>query len=145
MNDLFNEYLEYEQKAKMTGWNFSYLKGKLLEEDLPWDYVEIVKEYLKPEMMLLDMETGGGEVLLKIRHPYELTSVTEGYEPNYKLCLERLKPKGIQVKKALGEDRLPFPDNHFDIIINRHGSYIVEEIKRVLKPNGIFITQQVGS
>ena len=39
---------------------------------------------------------------------------------------------------------LPFDDDSFDIVINRHGSFDSKEIKRVLKNNGIFITQQVG-
>ena len=32
----------------------------------------------------------------------------------------------------------------FDIIINRHEAYNINEVKRILKNNGIFITQQVG-
>lgn len=145
MDDLMKKYLEYEAKAKMNGWNFSSLKGKIDEEELPWDYIEIVKKHLKPNMNLLDMETGGGEVLLKVKHPYKLTTVTEGFEPNYDLCVKKLKPKGIEVVQALGEETLPFKDNSFDMVINRHGEYLVEEIKRVLKPGGLFITQQVGS
>ena len=31
------------------------------------------------------------------------------------------------------------------MVINRHGSYNPEEIYRVLKPDGIFITEQVGA
>lgn len=30
------------------------------------------------------------------------------------------------------------------MIINRHESFDIEEVRRILKPNGIFITQQVG-
>jgi len=30
------------------------------------------------------------------------------------------------------------------MIINRHESYCVKEVKRILKPGGFFITQQVG-
>lgn len=142
---LLKRYKEYENNAKMIGWDFSYLEDMLEEEVLPFDYITIVKKYLKPGMKLLDMETGGGEVLLTLNHPYHLTTVTEGFLPNYDLCLERLKPLGITVRKALGEEVLPFEENTFDIIINRHGSYLYKEIRRVLKPSGLFITQQVGS
>ncbi|WP_365845908.1 hypothetical protein [Clostridium sp.] len=38
----------------------------------------------------------------------------------------------------------PFEDNTFDIVINRHESYCVSEVKRILKTDGIFIAQQVG-
>ena len=141
----FKRYKEYENNAKMIGWDFSYLTDMIEEETLPFDYITIVKRYLKPGMNLLDMETGGGEILLKLNHPYHLTTVTEGYPPNYDLCLERLEPLGIAVHNVLGEEVLPFEDNTFDIIINRHGSYNYNEINRVLKKNGLFITQQVGS
>ena len=40
---------------------------------------------------------------------------------------------------------IPFPDESFDIIINRHGDFNPMEIRRLLKPGGLFITQQVGS
>ena len=33
---------------------------------------------------------------------------------------------------------------YFDIIINRHGSFDIKELKRTLKKDGVFITQQVG-
>ena len=36
-------------------------------------------------------------------------------------------------------------DNEFDIVINRHESYNEKELFRILKPNGLFITQQVGA
>ena len=40
---------------------------------------------------------------------------------------------------------MPFKDRYFDLIIDRHGDYLVEEVYRMLKDNGIFITQQVGA
>jgi SAM-dependent methyltransferase len=42
------------------------------------------------------------------------------------------------------EDRLPFKDNTFELVINRHESYHPSELKRIIKPGGRFITQQVG-
>ncbi|NLA87582.1 MAG: class I SAM-dependent methyltransferase [Clostridiales bacterium] len=39
---------------------------------------------------------------------------------------------------------LPFEADTFDIVINRHASYDLNEVARVLKPGGLFITQQVG-
>ncbi len=40
------------------------------------------------------------------------------------------------VKQILSDGDLPFNDNIFDLIINRHDSYDVNEIKRILKPDG---------
>lgn len=133
-----------DEEKSFQGWDFSYLKDRWEDESLPWDYREILEEYIKPDMQLLDMGTGGGEFLLTLNHPYSKTAVTEAWEPNVKLCREKLQPLGICVKQVFEDDMLPFEDNTFDIVINRHESYRPEEVKRILKPDGIFITQQIG-
>lgn len=143
INELKNLWIEEENKT-FKGWDFSYLKGRWADEELPWDYEKILKSYLKPEYKLLDMGTGGGEFLLTLNHPYKNTSVTESYDPNVKLCKKVLSPLGISVNKVEDDSKLPFSDNSFDMIINRHESYDVKEVSRILKPNGLFITQQVG-
>lgn len=90
------------------------------------------------------MGTGGGEFLLSLNHPYNNTSVTEMWTPNVELCKQKLEPLGIEVKQVFNDSQLPFEDNTFDIIINRHESFDINEVRRILKANGIFITQQVG-
>lgn len=133
-----------EEQMSFKGWDFSHLQNRWEGETLPWNYKNILIEYIKPTHKLLDIGTGGGEFLLSLNHPYENTSVTEMWEPNVKLCKEKLEPLGIEVKHVLDNDLLPFEDDKFDIIINRHASYSIKEVKRILKPNGLFITQQVG-
>ncbi len=140
---LKKEWLAEEQQG-FKGWDFAHLDGRWEEQELPWRYEDWVKKYLKPEHKLLDMGTGGGEVLLSFDHPYFNTSVTEAWEPNVKLCKKRLKPLGICVKQIFDVNTLPFEDNTFDIVLNRHEGYEITELKRVLKPGGLFITQQVG-
>ena len=135
-----------EDCAFIKGWDFSHIHGRYEEEDsLPWDYEEIIRSILKDEMKLLDYDTGGGEFLLKLNHPYKNTAATEGYPPNVALCKERLSPLGIDIRECKDSSNIPFNDEAFDIIINRHGDFCPEEIKRLLKPGGMFITQQVGS
>lgn len=144
--DLKNYWKAEENAAHIKGWDFSYIENRVLsyENDLPWNYEEIVKKYLNPECKLLDIDTGGGEVLLSFQHPYHLTTVTEGFAPNVKLCKETLGALGIRVCEVTEYSQMPFEDNEFDIVINRHGAYDVEELYRILKPGGLFITQQVG-
>jgi SAM-dependent methyltransferase len=96
-------------------------------------------------MKLLDIDTGGGEFLLSLSHPYHNLAATENYSPNVKLCKNKLLPQKIDFRKADAEKSLPFPDENFDIIINRHGNYRPDEIWRLLKYGGIFITEQVGA
>ena len=136
-----------EKIAHIHGWDFSHLSGRYTEEDdLPWDFGETIQKYRRDDMKLLDMDTGGGEFLLTFNHPYQNTAAIEGYPPNYELCKEVLLPLGIDLKEAYGGcERLPFDDEAFDIITNRHGDYRANELLRVLKPEGVFLTQQVGA
>lgn len=135
-----------ESVAHIHGWDFSHIAGRYTEEtDLPWDYQRIVLNSLRPEMKLLDVDTGGGEFLLSLHHPYENTSAAEAYPPNVALCRETLLPLGIDFRAGDGKDPLPFDDAAFDIIINRHGDFNVKDVHRLLKDGGVFITEQVGA
>lgn len=146
-NDLLNQWIAEERVAHIHGWDFSHIHGRYEEEhDLPWDYKSIILSYLRSDMRVLDIDTGGGEFLLTLKHPYQLLAATENYEPNVKLCEKTLLPLGIDFRKANGADEsFPFEDHLFDIIINRHGSFNVNEIKRMLKTGGLFISEQVGA
>lgn len=137
-------FWESEEKRTFSGWDFSSLNRRTEEETLPWQYKELVLKHLKPHHRLLDMGTGGGEFLLTLGHPHGQTAVTEAYLPNYKLCVEKLAPLGIDVKLVEDDHRLNFEDETFDIVINRHEAFDISEVKRILKKGGIFITQQVG-
>ena len=145
-SERINIWKKEESAAHIHGWDFSHIEGKYTEEtDLPWNYQRIILDYLKPEMKLLDIDTGGGEFLLSLRHPYEKTSATEAYPSNIQLCEETLLPLGIDFRTCDGKAMLPFGDDEFDMVINRHGDFNVKEIHRVVKHGGIFVTEQVGA
>ncbi|MCT4594983.1 MAG: class I SAM-dependent methyltransferase [Anaeromicrobium sp.] len=114
-----------DEEKSFQGWDFSYLDNRWKEEKLPWDYKALLKKYLKSHYQLLDVGTGGGEFLLSLNHPYEKTAVTEAWEPNVKLCKEKLLPLGICVRQAHEDNELPFEDNSFDMIINRHSVELI--------------------
>lgn len=144
--ELIKSWKAEEEIAHIHGWDFSHIDGRYTEQDdLPWDYRTVIGEYLLPEMKLLDIDTGGGEFLLSLDHPHENTAATENYSPNVEMCKEVLFPLGIDIRPGDGKEKLPFDDGSFDVVINRHGDFNAEEIYRVLKPGGLFITQQVGA
>ena len=147
MNELELKKLwkQEEAIAHIHGWDFSHIEGKYMEEeDLPWDYKNIIGKFLTPSMRILDFDTGGGEFLLSLGHPHALTAATEGFPPNVELCKETLLPLGIDFKFCDDGSNIPFDNESFDIIINRHGSFDPKELYRLLKKGGLFITQQVG-
>ena len=134
-----------EEIAHIHGWDFSHIDGRCVETPLPWDYKDIIHRHIARDMQILDYDTGGGEFLLSLGHPYDKTSATEGYPPNVKLCQETLLPLGIDFRPCDDPTHIPYPDESFNLIINRHGDFHPKELFRLLKKDGIFITQQVGA
>jgi SAM-dependent methyltransferase len=110
---------------------------------------------------MLDMGTGGGEVLARLRRP-DRTAATEAWEPNVPVAAQRLARLRIPVVRDEGavnngdqdaarrnggtdgaRGRLPFRDGAFRIVANRHEVFLASEVSRVLAPGGWFVTQQV--
>ena len=121
-----------EEAAHIHGWDFSHIRGRYEEEhDLPWNYKKQVQQYLKKDFCLLDYDTGGGEFLLSLNHPFDKTSATEGYPPNVQLCSNKLLPLGIDFKECSDPSRIPFANETFDIILNRHGNFCADELYRL--------------
>lgn len=143
--ELFDQLLEDSNKA-FTGWDFSFIEdtGRVQNELLPWSYGSKARKYLFGAKSMLDMGTGGGEFLSKLLPLPDYTAATEGYLPNVPVARKRLAPLGVDVIQIKEDDQLPFVDGSFDIILNKHESYDVSEVRRVLKQNAVFLTQQVG-
>ncbi len=132
------------EETLFVGWDFEKIYQRTEFEPMPWDYKTIIQSYLSKEDRLLDMGTGGGEFLLSLDHPYDLTTVTESYPPNLALCKEKLVPLGITLHEN-ELNRLTIPkEGDFSIIINRHDDYDPFEVYQGLTDDGYFITQQVG-
>ncbi|WP_226536738.1 class I SAM-dependent methyltransferase [Fictibacillus halophilus] len=141
----FESYLKEIEKP-FSGWDFSYITetGRVSSSLLSWSYGSMVLPLIQKSASMLDMGTGGGELLSKLQPFPEKVCATEGYPPNVPVARERLEPKGVEVYQIGEDDLLPFDDQQFDLIINKHESYSPSEVRRVLTDDGIFVTQQVG-
>ena len=130
-----------------SGWDFSYLSDteRLVMSPLPWSYASEVLDYIRLIDSLLDLGTGGGELLSQLSPLPKTTVATEAYPPNVAIARERLAPLGVRVVPTREGDALPFENGRFDLVISRHESYQPEEVLRVLAPSGHFITPQVGA
>jgi len=147
---MFEIYLEQARDTSFSGWDFSYItmNGRMIETPKKWNYYNVVFPWLLKANTLLDMGTGGGEVLAGFTPLPPNTYATEQHKPNIPVARERLEPLGVKVvqidEKYMNNEVLPFEDQMFDLIINRHESFYPPELMRILKPGGLFITQQVG-
>jgi SAM-dependent methyltransferase len=143
----FEAYLAHDG-GEIEGWSFAAVSsvGRTDADPMPWSYGSIVIPWIQRAGSLLDMGTGGGELLSNLRPLPVDTHATEAWALNVPIARARLEPLGVRVHSLDNErDPLPFSDATFDLVINRHTSYDPAEVFRVLKPGGRFITQQVGS
>ena len=137
---------KYEEKQPFSGWDFSYLDGRMLEEQAPWSYSSRATERMRRSSSVIDLGTGGGERFLKLREYWpEKVVATEEYPPNLELATKRLSPLGVDVVtvRLTDCDLMPFADGEFDLVLNRHSAFNPREVARILAPGGTFLTQQV--
>ncbi|MBN2004668.1 MAG: methyltransferase domain-containing protein [Anaerolineae bacterium] len=144
--DAYIALWQQEEQVPFLGWDFSYLKGRMTEEQPPWSYSARAAEVLQGAASVLDMGTGGGERLLKLREHWPAkVVVTEDYPPNVRLARERLSPLGVRVEvvELTRDGVLPFDDAGFDVVLNRQSGFNPVEVARVLMPGGTFLMQQI--
>ncbi len=137
---------ECEEQRSFTGWDFSYLDNRMIEEQPPWSYLARAAELMQRSSAVLDMGTGGGERLLELRKNWpEKVVVTEDYAPNFALAEERLGPLGVKVVSVLltRDGLMPFGNGEFDLVLNRHSGLNCAEVARLLALGGVFLTQQI--
>jgi len=145
---LLNQWKK-DEKAFFEGWDFSYIKRRMIEPKPPWNYLKIAKKLIRKSKAVLDMATGGGEVfseILSTHKPKKIIAI-EGYKPNVSVARKNLRKFGAITIYASETKKLQFKDGEFDLVLNRHGGLNQESIKeiyRILCPGGILLTQQVG-
>ncbi|WP_191560316.1 class I SAM-dependent methyltransferase [Metabacillus idriensis] len=145
MNNL-QFWIKELESSTFSGWNFSYLteSGRMDSEPLNWNYYSLALPHLRQAEAALDMGTGGGEYLSSFYPFPRRMAATEGYKPNIPLAKAKLEPLGVEVLSFENDAALPFQSDEFDLVINKHESFDPNEVKRIVKPSGMFITQQVG-
>ena len=140
----FDQWINEATCTPLVGWDLSFLKGRYLETPPSWDFRSRIQEFLPQASAMLDMGTGGGEFLQSLGSLPADTIATEGFEPNVAVASRNLKHSRISVVDVSTGPSLPFPDNRFDLVMNRHEAFEASAVARVLKPKGRFVTQQVG-
>jgi SAM-dependent methyltransferase len=150
------ELLERATDVPFRGWNFTLLGDRLTLEPPPWSLEAMVAELVDPGTTMLDMGTGGGEWLSGLARSSRVVA-TESWPPNVPVASARLQPLGIAVVRDEGatdnidqerqerqvrRGRLAFRAGAFDLVVNRHEAFVPDEVGRVLRTGGVFLTQQ---
>jgi SAM-dependent methyltransferase len=83
--------------------------------------------------------------LATVEQPPELLVATESWPPNVAVAHRRLAPLGAHVVVA-DAPALPFTADCFDLVVSRHPVEILwDEVARVLRPHGTYLSQQIGA
>jgi SAM-dependent methyltransferase len=152
----FEDLLAEAMTRPISGWDFDWLRRRApITVPLPWTWGQVVAEHAARAHTMLDMGTGGGEVLSGLPRRAGRTVADEAWPPNVAVAAARLRPLGIPVVRDEGapanaeqdgvRGRLPYRDGVLDLVINRHESFLATEVCRVLRPGGSFVTQQVDT
>ncbi|MFC5801366.1 class I SAM-dependent methyltransferase [Streptomyces formicae] len=145
MTRTFDHLVAEAETVSVAGWDFSWLDGRATEQRPSWGYQRLMSERLARASAALDVQTGGGEVLAGAPKLPPLMAATEGWPPNVERATRLLHPLGVVVVADADEPPLPFGDEAFDLVVSRHPVAVRwDEIARVLRPGGTYLSQQVG-
>ncbi|MGC4806332.1 class I SAM-dependent methyltransferase [Micromonospora sp. DT233] len=140
----FEELLAEGAAAPVEGWGFSWLDGRASEERPPWGYARLIGARMAQVDAALDIDTGGGEVLAEVPRPPRVLLATESWPPNVAVARRTLAPLGATVLHVAQGDDLPVRDASLDLVVARHPLHTpYDEIARVLRPGGTFLSQQI--
>jgi SAM-dependent methyltransferase len=141
----FDELVAEGAAAPVEGWDFSWFAGRATEERPPWGYARLMGRRMAEVGAGLDVQTGGGEVLATIPAAPPRLAATESWPPNVAVARRNLAPLGATVHEVADDADLPFPAEAFDLVVSRHPTLTRwDEIARVLRPGGAYLSQQIG-
>lgn len=134
-----------ERAHNFSGWSFDDLGVVNVDAPPPWDYVAVARQHASSARRIIDLGTGGGEVYERIIAGLRGSRLyaSEEWHVNAPVACQRLAPAGVKVVHASSE-RAPWRDEIFDLVLNRHEAIEPDEIVRILRSDGVFVTQQVA-
>jgi ubiquinone/menaquinone biosynthesis C-methylase UbiE len=132
----------YKKAAKQGGWSSGKPDTSTTWGDI---YINLSKELTGKENVL-DIGTAEGLLFMNLAKKAK-KCVGIDIEPEMiSLAKANAKKQGVKNIEFLvmDADKLKFPRGIFDYVVAKHCSINLEEISKILKDGGIFITQQVA-
>jgi hypothetical protein len=128
--------------ARRSGWDLSWLDGRIESTPTPWDYAAIARALVGRAHRLLDVDTGGGEFLAELAPLPDKSVAVESRPPNAPIARDRLAAFGVTVVEGLNALDA---ESVFDLVLNRHGRLDTQALAALTVNGGTLLTQQVGS
>jgi SAM-dependent methyltransferase len=136
----YEELIAEAEGVSRVGWEFAWLDGRAVGSEPSWSYPAMARSLVRRAHSLLDLDTGGGEMLAELAPLPSPTVAVESWTPNVPVARDRLSPFGVSVLTEL-----PGGEGEFDVVLSRHGRLPAADIARLLAPGGTLLSQQVGS
>jgi SAM-dependent methyltransferase len=136
----YDQLIGEAEGVPLVGWEFGWQDGRAVGFDPSWSFPALARPLVRRASSLLDLDTGGGELLAELAPLPRHTVAVESWAPNTPVARDRLTPFGVSVVTEL-----PGGEDEFDVVLSRHGRLPADDIARLLAPGGTVLTQQVGS
>lgn len=141
----FNELKQIANSVgPLDGWDFSRVRAG--RDPTLWDYLDVVRQYLKPTDRVLDIGTGGGEQFFSLASYFGQGIGIDHNPAMIETAQHNLASLEIDniFLKTVEAGNLHFEADEFDAVLLRHLRVYPSEIVKVLRSGGYFITQMVG-
>ncbi|HEX5367956.1 MAG TPA: methyltransferase domain-containing protein [Dehalococcoidia bacterium] len=143
---------EARERLRPYGQRTASLKGVMFEApsrpfgaETPWDYMKRARNLVPTAARVIDMGTGDGERYASICKDFPGYAVaTEEWDTSASIAMSLFRRSCISLVRCRSH-LLPFADTSFDLVLNRHEEFTPREVARVLRPSGIFLTEQWGT
>ena len=137
-NDEFNYY------NKIKNWDFSQINCEV-EGLTNWNMNKILNERATINSKILDLGTGGGEIVIN-EFPEALEIVGTDFSPEMiktaKENLKKSKKKNIKFR-IMDNLNIDTEDNYFDIVVARNTCINAKQIYKTLKKDGLLLVRGV--
>ena len=143
----------YTEAGKTIGWSFSNMN---YSSECPsgFDYYKTVTEYITPETVMLDIGSGSGEKAIRYYLDAKKIYLTD-FVPEMlikaKQNLDKIFRTSLKMRNKFHLKQLDcngpfdFEDSSFDLVVSRHCGANMNEVFRVLKKNGMFVSEDVSA
>lgn len=143
----------YKEVGKEIGWNFEKVNYSVKSLS-DFNYYKEVVSHITSKTKMLDIGCGSAEKAARFYGFARKIYLTD-FEPEMlvraKRNVEKFYENDLKLKNKFNfkilncEGPFDFPDCYFDLVVSRHCGANMKEVFRVLKPGGVFVSEDYSS